>query len=138
MKKFKLYSKVAFMLYLSIFSFVSCTKETVKLSITDNNNIPGGTFLPGSSLFTADFSFNQTAPLNARFINTSQNATQYSWDFGDGSALSAEVNPIHRYNNSGIYKVTLVASNAVVSDTITKDIVVNNRLGFGIENLTAI
>ncbi|MDX1910863.1 MAG: PKD domain-containing protein [Saprospiraceae bacterium] len=42
------------------------------------------------------------------FTNTSQNATQYLWDFGDGTT-SAEVNPVHTYAAPGPYTVTLTA-----------------------------
>ena len=36
------------------------------------------------------------------------NAT-YSWDFGDGSALSTEATPMHRYATPGTYSIKLVA-----------------------------
>ena len=36
------------------------------------------------------------------------NAT-YSWDFGDGSALSTEATPTHRYATPGTYSIKLVA-----------------------------
>ncbi|MCL2650140.1 MAG: PKD domain-containing protein [Candidatus Azobacteroides sp.] len=44
------------------------------------------------------------------FINTSVNATSYSWDFGDG-ASSKETNPDHTYVSEGTYTVTLIAEN---------------------------
>lgn len=44
------------------------------------------------------------------FTNQSQFATEYYWDFGDGSN-SSEVNPVHEYYDDGIYTVTLFASN---------------------------
>ena len=43
------------------------------------------------------------------FINTSENANEYIWDFGDDE-LSTEINPIKTYP-SGTYTVTLTASN---------------------------
>ena len=50
------------------------------------------------------------------FINTSENAVKYSWDFGDGTT-SIEVNPKKTYE-TGSYTVTLTATNEVdVSDT---------------------
>ncbi len=45
------------------------------------------------------------------FDNTSVAATTYSWDFGDGSILSTQVNPDHTYYEEGLYIVTLTASN---------------------------
>ncbi|MFK3871806.1 immune inhibitor A domain-containing protein [Pseudoalteromonas rhizosphaerae] len=41
----------------------------------------------------------------------------YSWDFGDGSAVSQRANPTHTYNQAGSYTVTLI-----VTDTSAKGI----------------
>ena len=51
---------------------------------------------------------------NINFINTSQGATNYYWDFGDPAALngsntSTVMNPSHAYSYVGEYKVNLVA-----------------------------
>jgi PKD domain/Photosynthesis system II assembly factor YCF48 len=42
------------------------------------------------------------------FTNTSLNATNYLWDFGDGTT-STETNPVHEYADPGCYAVTLRA-----------------------------
>ena len=42
------------------------------------------------------------------FINTSDNADSYEWDFGDGS-YSKDKNPVHIYKTVGRYDVTLSA-----------------------------
>lgn len=44
------------------------------------------------------------------FTNTSTNALTYSWDFGDGSAPSAERAPTYVYSKAGTYTVTLTAT----------------------------
>jgi gliding motility-associated-like protein len=63
----------------------------------------------------ADFSFVNTnpcgLPTNIAFSNTSIAATNYAWDFGDGSQ-SIVPNPTHSYSNAGTYNVSLIASNA--------------------------
>ena len=41
------------------------------------------------------------------FTNTSTAAFGYVWDFGDGSPLNYEENPVHVYNEGGEYTVTL-------------------------------
>ncbi|MCX7696885.1 MAG: N-acetylmuramoyl-L-alanine amidase [Bacteroidales bacterium] len=52
------------------------------------------------------------------FINESQNATTFLWDFGDGQT-STQVNPVHTYTTSGSYTVSLIASNSPLpSDTL--------------------
>ncbi len=44
------------------------------------------------------------------FNNTSQNATNYNWTFGDGTQ-SNDSNPAHTFNTPGTHEVALVASN---------------------------
>lgn len=51
------------------------------------------------------------------FTNTSADATDYHWDFGDG-ATSAEAAPVHSYAGDGAYMATLIATNGCGSDTI--------------------
>jgi hypothetical protein len=51
------------------------------------------------------------------FTNTSINATNYLWDFGDGGTSTLE-NPVHTYLY-GDYTVTLIASNGCDADTIS-------------------
>jgi len=53
------------------------------------------------------------------FTNTSSNAVNYSWDFGDGNN-SVEENPTHTYAGVGEYTVILEASNTCSSDTATQ------------------
>jgi peptidyl-prolyl cis-trans isomerase B (cyclophilin B) len=59
-----------------------------------------------------------TAPAKVAFTNTTVKADSYEWDFGDGSPVSTEVSPTHRYGHSGNYTVTLKAT--VGSKTVTR------------------
>ena len=43
------------------------------------------------------------------FTNESEHADSYDWDFGDGTASTAE-NPTHAYSQNGIYTVELTAN----------------------------
>lgn len=45
------------------------------------------------------------------FNNFSQNATSYSWDFGDDSGTSTEENPTYIFQAGGTFTVTLTAAN---------------------------
>jgi len=47
---------------------------------------------------------------SAVFINTSQNADSYTWDFGDGYS-SNDDNPWHSYDTTGTYTIILYALN---------------------------
>lgn len=59
----------------------------------------------------AEFSYSPdgTDPKTIDFLNHSEMATGYSWDFGDSSAASGDENPTHTYASSGTYTVILTA-----------------------------
>jgi PKD repeat protein len=72
-----------------------------------------------SANFSESISGNTTSFTNS---SSSVNSTlNYSWDFGDGNTSSIQ-NPSHTYATNGTYTVTLIASNCIFSDTITKTI----------------
>jgi uncharacterized repeat protein (TIGR01451 family) len=56
------------------------------------------------------------APLSVQFTDLFENATGWSWDFGDG-AISADRYPIHTYSTTGLYTVNLTVSNANGKDS---------------------
>jgi len=63
----------------------------------------------------------QTAGLGVVLTNTSQNATSFHWDFGDGNT-SNEASPTHTYATPGEHTITLRASNACGTTEIVKDV----------------
>jgi PKD repeat protein len=67
----------------------------------------------------ANFNSNVTegyAPLSVQFIDLSENATEWNWDFGD-QTYSTEKDPVHRYCKSGKYTVKLTVKNENGMDT---------------------
>ncbi len=46
---------------------------------------------------------------NALFTNTSLAGQSFTWNFGDGSAVSTQTNPTHLYSNIGTYTIRLTA-----------------------------
>lgn len=52
--------------------------------------------------------YQSNAPAKVIFVNKSQKATSYFWDFGDGNS-STNVNPEHKFIKSGKHTVTLTA-----------------------------
>ena len=49
---------------------------------------------------------------------------QYTWDFGDGNTQSI-LNPVHFYQDTGTYTVSLIGSNSCGIDTTTQEIVIS-------------
>ncbi|MFT6948401.1 MAG: PKD repeat protein, partial [Vicingaceae bacterium] len=68
-----------------------------------------------NTLPVADFQLSTTsgcAPLSVSIINTSLNAAQYEWNFGNGGA-SIAAQPSIVYSSKGVYDVRLI-----VKDTL--------------------
>ena len=82
----------------------------------------------------ADFEVDITsgnAPLTVHFTDLSENSpTSWAWDFGDGTT-STEQNPQHTFQQTGVYTVSLTASNSAGSDTETKENLINVTSGGG-------
>jgi hypothetical protein len=69
---------------------------------------------------TAGFTFTASQETGTvTFLNTSEKATKYLWDFGNGKT-STEINPINTYA-AGTYFVSLTASNDAGASDIFKD-----------------
>ena len=74
---------------------------------------------PPMAAFTANITEGD-APLAVQFTDQSTGTvTAWAWDFGDGSTSTVQ-NPIHIYESPGNYSVTLTASNAFGTSTLTK------------------
>ncbi|HYW96199.1 MAG TPA: PKD domain-containing protein, partial [Bacteroidales bacterium] len=61
------------------------------------------------------------APLTVTFTNSTDFATSYVWDFGDGSSTVADANPVHEYSTAGLYSVTLTATNEIGETVYTEN-----------------
>lgn len=71
-----------------------------------------------------------------KFTNLSTLATNYIWDFGDASTISALHNPSHNFPTSdgGIYEISLIAANDLCTDTAYATIEINEILFYYIPN----
>ncbi|GIV43229.1 MAG: hypothetical protein KatS3mg035_0352 [Bacteroidia bacterium] len=76
------------------------------------------------------------APFTVDFVNLSQNATAYTWNFGDGSPTSVTTNPSHTFTTPGVYDMYLVASSTFGVDTAFATIIVYPNPVAGIKVLT--
>lgn len=78
-----------------------------------------------NSDISSDFSFSRTSCLTFSFndqtIVITGSITGYSWNFGDGSSVSSQQNPVHAFPNYGLYTVTLtVFTSNGCSESVTK------------------
>lgn len=78
----------------------------------------------------ADFAIPANVLVNESFslTNNSKHGEQYSWDFGDGTSLASELNPVHTYTSTGLKKITLTVSNYTGTSVRSKFISVNSPI----------
>lgn len=63
-----------------------------------------------------------SAPLTVMFSDSSTGTypiTDWYWDFGDGNT-SDQQNPTHQFTNTGVFDITLIVSDGIADDTLTK------------------
>ena len=73
-----------------------------------------------------------------QFTNTSQLATSYLWNFGDGTPTSTIFEPTHYFSNPGTYQVTLYANHPTscnLADSITRTVYVE-QLNMAVHDTT--
>ena len=73
--------------------------------------------------FTADPIVADILSPTVHFTNLSQGFTSYQWQFGDGSFTSTTLNPVHTFQDTGVYSALLITVNSYgCRDTILKTI----------------
>ncbi|RZS93976.1 PKD domain-containing protein [Aquimarina brevivitae] len=80
-----------------------------------------GSYIPGDNLQPPVVNFEASTDCNiVSFRSTTANTVNtYLWDFGDGTTSNVS-DPVHTYNQSGTYTVSLTATNTVGSDSRQK------------------
>lgn len=103
----------------------TCISDTQKIVVT---------VLPTTkAVFTATPSAGST-PLNVLFLNQSNYATNYLWNFGDGDTSTLS-NPSHTFNIKGNYTIQLIAYNPNgCNDTTYAQIIVSDPFYIFIPN----
>lgn len=85
------------------------------------NEFTGNAFITVNPFPVPDFNYSANS-LDVSFINISEDADSYSWNFGDGST-SDEMNPLHNFQLPGEYEVSLTAANTLCGEsTISRTI----------------
>ena len=86
-------------------------------------------------LFRSSPSSNVTTTNTDVAFNSSTTATDYYWDFGDGTTATGQ-NVIHSYSDTGTYTVSLIVVSANgCSNTTTQTVTVNAEVQTGLNNL---
>ncbi|NMB78277.1 MAG: PKD domain-containing protein, partial [Methanomicrobiales archaeon] len=109
-------------------TYTAAGNYTVTLTATNtqgSNNLTQNAYIRASTpvVPTATFTGNVTSgptPLAVQFRDRSLGYPKnWSWDFGDGTTSTAQ-NPLHTYPAAGNYTVSLTATNAQGSNTMTR------------------
>ncbi|WP_322973917.1 PKD domain-containing protein [Pedobacter sandarakinus] len=91
--------------------------------------IPPIAKIPTAKFYTEpNFNIKFAVPAPINFINTSTDADDYEWDFGDGQT-SNEISPTHTYRIDGLFKVKLTAfsKNGCFNSIILGDLLVKKE-----------
>jgi PKD repeat protein len=84
--------------------------------------------------FTINWTGSAHAPSKVYFYNSSVNADEFSWDFGDGTT-SSEKSPTYIFVHGGTYLVRLVATNGRKTDEYAQTVtILNPKYAFAILN----
>ena len=75
---------------------------------------------------TPNFTFDASADPLVSFTNTSTNSLSYRWNFGDGTAFDTLTSPTHTFGHNGVFQVCLLATNAVLSDSVCKNVTISS------------
>lgn len=92
--------------YLAVFSLLllaSCAKPLAKFTLQEEDN---------------------KAPSTVMFINDSEKAETFLWDFGDGNT-STEESPEHKYFLSGKYNIKLIAKKGKKESIMEKELIID-------------
>jgi subtilisin family serine protease len=82
---------------------------------------------PPPPAFTASFT-KSCSGLSCTFISTTAGATQWVWNFGDGTPNATGVSSVtHTFGARANYTVTLTASNSTATDDVTVGVACNPR-----------
>ena len=106
-----------FVMHKQLFLNVSLIVSGIAL-MSCEEDLPGVGDIEDLTPPSAGFSFmiNESDYKEIIFTNTSNSASDFLWDFGDGNT-SSEKEPRHTYANDGVYEVSLVASDKLGQDS---------------------
>ncbi|WP_188465963.1 PKD domain-containing protein [Marivirga lumbricoides] len=101
--------------------FTQIPTKPVKLTVMNASGCSISSKEKLNSIFSASFEADKAKICEGntiQFTALSNQAVSWNWDFGDDN-ISTEANPVHTYNQPGIYSVKLIAESATgCADTV--------------------
>jgi PKD repeat protein len=116
---------------------LSAGNYSLKLTYTDGgtttkNAVVESNGMTAPASFIASATTVSIADAIIEFQGTAQGASEYIWDFGDGTIVTGDLNPVHAYTSLGVYTVTFTALNNGCGSTATSTVsVTNDATGIG-------
>ena len=99
---------------------VGSTSSTASILLTSIDT-GGGAALPVAGFTVAPTS--GTSPLMVSITDTSTNAVNYTYDWGDGTPLSTSANPTHSYTAGGNFTITQTVDDGIGNSDQTTQVV---------------
>lgn len=117
-------------------NYVLAVTDSVGCIQQFNYVVPQNSALQAAFLMSTDTVYLDNNEVIA-LTNTSNQGLSYTWDFGDGSAVSYDESPNYLYKLDGIYQVMLIVSDGICSDTMIQTVYVfPSSIVTGISNET--
>lgn len=116
--------------YTTQLNLQSVGKKIPTYHLNNTTKLNGNNVLPAPTATSVLPAFTPTLQIicvgeSITFTNSSVDATNYTWDFGDGNSSVLD-NPTNTYTLAGQYTVTLIAINGTLQGTATGTVIVNN------------
>ena len=104
---------------------------TVKFNYTDGTNVEIVTAVESNSITSPASMIASSYNVSivdaiVEFQGIASGATELTWDFGDGTIVTGDINPVHAYMTPGIFTVTFTATNNGCSSTVTSTVTVTD------------